>query len=295
LISNTTTTTTTVEETTTTTTTVEETTTTTTTVNPWNVYDFTSISNSDFTGQFGKAGVTDWDGTSRIVATDLNIGTPVYYIGTDGDKHLITFDTAISVDMANYIAINTPPSGSGISEKLGTVTFDSITPFVVTTTTTTTEAPTTTTTTDAPTTTTVNPNYFNSITWDGVSELSKGGPTEYLYSFTFDPDLTRLESEFGIPTNSRISIVACPPGTVEPSISSEMSVIDIYGFGAPYDPTDYPQGTTVARNEYYNTYGTYEVVFKICIFDYVDGDFNYSETIGTDYPQTFNLSAAYPA
>jgi hypothetical protein len=161
---------------TTTTTTEEQTTTTTTTVDSssYNVYDFTSTDSPDFAGQFGKYGVTDWDGTKRVVATDLNIGTPVYYIGTDGDKHLITFETSIVATNVSFIRINT--SGSGITEIGGSITFDSISAFVATTTTTTTvEETTTTTTTEEQTTTTTTTenitNYsltFRKLSYNGV-------------------------------------------------------------------------------------------------------------------------------
>jgi hypothetical protein len=127
------------------------TTTTTTTVPTYYVYDFTSFgveAKGEFSNQFNKAGVTNWDGTYRIVATDLNTGTLVYYIGTDGDKHLFTFNNVIIQDASNGIIIN--ETGINGITILGTVTFDSITPFGVTTTTTTTEAPTTTTTTAPP-------------------------------------------------------------------------------------------------------------------------------------------------
>jgi len=138
-----TTTTTTTEEPTTTTTTTEEPTTTTTTTQSsgYYSYDFTSKVQRVLNGDnslgdiLAKRGVTDWDGTQRFVASDLNIGTQVYYIGTDGNKHFITFDTSISNDGVTNQQTGQPYNYLEIIDGVITgifgdgVTFDSITPF----------------------------------------------------------------------------------------------------------------------------------------------------------------------
>ena len=155
------------------------TTTTTTTEPVFYTYDFTSFgveAKGEFANNFNKAGVTNWDGTYRIVATDLNTGTLVYYIGTDGDKHLFTFNNVIIQDASNGIIIN--ETGINGITILGTVTFDSITPFVVTTTTTTTEAPTT-------TTTTTSLPFVPSLYWDNVTLGSVGTDGELSLNIDF--------------------------------------------------------------------------------------------------------------
>ena len=127
---------------TTTTTTEEPTTTTTTTQSSgYYSYDFTSKVQRVLNGDnslgdiLAKKGVTDWDGTQRFVASDLNTGTQVYYIGTDGNKHFISFDTSISNDGVTNQQTSQPYNYLEIIDGVITgifgdgVTFDSITPF----------------------------------------------------------------------------------------------------------------------------------------------------------------------
>jgi hypothetical protein len=228
------------------------TTTTTTTATPYYIYDFTSkVQYGDSLGDaFEKAGITDWDGIERFVATDLNTGTQVYYIGTDGDKHPIPNGIAISNDgltnpnqsFINYLQI----SQGVIYEIYGDgVTFDSITPFVVTTTTTTTEAPTTTTTTtEAPSSYMFSipvPNQYTAslykfgwnrmTTTSGYWKFERTNDNGVYTSFVFGADGTDLNGGMGY---GNFTFISCdvngnPSGTITQMNLSGMNIDSFNG------------------------------------------------------------------
>jgi hypothetical protein len=113
---------------TTTTTTTEDPTTTTTTTIPYDLYSYNPIYGENFAEKL--TGTTDWDGTTTIIVEGpLSVGSQVYYLGTDGDKHLIT-GTKISIGNGpnNTIDINEDGNNVGIITGMyGTV------PYVYTT------------------------------------------------------------------------------------------------------------------------------------------------------------------
>ena len=141
-----TTTTTTVAPTTTTTTTEAPTTTTTTTSGPvYYVYDFTGTSNGENLDKqlqkIADQSLSPWEFIPRLVATDLNVGTQVYYIGVDGDKHAFSLNIQLTEDFTGNVVINIV-NGIITTANTGTLNIVSTTPFGA--------APTTTTTTTEP-------------------------------------------------------------------------------------------------------------------------------------------------
>jgi hypothetical protein len=80
---------------------------------PYFVYDFSNVSNSQttnsqyFVNQFTANGITDWDGTRRfVVQGNTIIGKQIFYIGTDGDKHLMQFNNEINFADSSVKIIN---------------------------------------------------------------------------------------------------------------------------------------------------------------------------------------------
>lgn len=161
----------------------------------------------------------------------------------------------------------------------------------VTTTTTTTEAPTTTTTTTASGPT----GYFNGITLDSITEQSKdGGPVTHRYDFTVDVDVAALLSDYDGQIinnggNKEIVVITCPVDAIIAGNSfTEFDYIEIIPYG------EEPYVLDINREGYYSTHGTYDAVFKMCVFEPVNTGggimSQFVETIDEFY-QSFSLVA----
>jgi len=112
-----------------------EPTTTTTTTNPYDLYSYDPIYGVKFTEKL--TGTTDWDGTTTIIVEGpLSVGSKAYYLGTDGDKHLITTpNVAIGTGGTdtNIIIINGLIPGGGFANDGSITAVDGTVPYVYTT------------------------------------------------------------------------------------------------------------------------------------------------------------------